>query len=62
MLAWSVGTGLAVCYALTVFALLTGAVMIRMEDAELELRFDEPYRQYRSTVPAFIPKLRRAPQ
>jgi protein-S-isoprenylcysteine O-methyltransferase Ste14 len=54
MVAWSVGTGLAVCYGLTVFALITGASMIRMEDAELEKRFGEEYREYRKKVPAFI--------
>lgn len=58
MLAWSVGTGLAVCWALTAFAIVTGAVMIRMEDAELEKRFREEYRQYRSRVPAVFPKIR----
>ncbi len=58
MLAWSVGTGLAVCWALTAFAIVTGAVMMRMEDKELETRFGDGYRQYRSTVPAVIPKLR----
>ncbi len=55
MLAWSVGTGLAACWVLTAFAVITGAIMIRMEDKELELRFGEPYRLYRATVPAFIP-------
>jgi protein-S-isoprenylcysteine O-methyltransferase Ste14 len=43
MLAWSLGTGLVVCWLLTAFAILTGAVMIRMEDAELEKRFGEEY-------------------
>jgi protein-S-isoprenylcysteine O-methyltransferase Ste14 len=57
MLAWSLGTGLAVCWALTAFAVITGAVMIRMEDQELERRFGEPYRVYRSAVPAFIPNV-----
>src|SRR5271165_1777625 len=56
MLAWSVGTGLAVCWALTAIAIITGAVMIRMEDEELEKRFGEAYRQYRSKVPALLPK------
>jgi protein-S-isoprenylcysteine O-methyltransferase Ste14 len=56
MLAWSVGTGLAVCWALTAFAIVTGTVMIKMEDQELEKRFGEEYRQYRSTVPAVLPK------
>jgi protein-S-isoprenylcysteine O-methyltransferase Ste14 len=60
MLAWSVGTGLAVCYGLTVFALVTGAAMIRAEDAELEQRFGEEYRGYRKRVPALIPRLWRS--
>jgi len=55
MLAWSVGTGLVLCYGLTAFAVITGAVMIRMEDAELEQRFGEEYRQYRARVPAVVP-------
>ena len=58
MLAWSVGTGLAVCWALTAFAIITGAVMIHMEDEELEKRFSEEYRQYRSRVPGVLPKIR----
>jgi protein-S-isoprenylcysteine O-methyltransferase Ste14 len=57
MLAWSVGTGLVVCCLLTAFAVVTGAVMIRMEDAELEKRFGEEYRQYRLGVPAVLPRI-----
>jgi protein-S-isoprenylcysteine O-methyltransferase Ste14 len=57
MLAWSAGTGLAVCWALTTFAVVTGAVMIRMEDAELEKRFGDPYRAYRRSVPAVVPRV-----
>jgi protein-S-isoprenylcysteine O-methyltransferase Ste14 len=57
MLAWSAGTGLAVCWVLTAFAMVTGAVMIRMEDAELEQRFGEEYRDYEGNVPAILPKL-----
>jgi protein-S-isoprenylcysteine O-methyltransferase Ste14 len=57
MLAWSIGTGLAVCWALTAFAIVTGAVMIRMEDAELEKRFGEKYRLYRSSVSAVLPRV-----
>jgi protein-S-isoprenylcysteine O-methyltransferase Ste14 len=56
MLAWSLGTGLAVCYSLTMFALLTGTIMIRMEDAELEQRFGDDFRNYRKQVPAIIPR------
>jgi protein-S-isoprenylcysteine O-methyltransferase Ste14 len=57
MLAWSVGTGLAVCYGLVAFAVVTGAVMIREEDGELEERFGEAYRAYRNSVPAVIPRI-----
>lgn len=58
MLAWSIGTGLVVCWLLTAFAILTGAVMIRMEDTELEERFGEQYSDYRRRVPAVFPKFR----
>ncbi len=58
MLAWSVGTGVAVCWALTAFAIVTGAVMITMEDQELEKRFGEEYRRYRSAIPAVVPKIK----
>jgi len=57
MLAWSIGTGLIVCWLLTAFAIVTGAVMIRMEDAELERRFGEEYRNYRRSVPTVIPRM-----
>jgi len=57
MLAWSAGTGLAVCWGLTVFAVITGAVMIRTEDAELEKRFGDSYRAYRKSVPAVLPRV-----
>lgn len=56
MLAWSVGTGLAVCWALTALAIATGAVMIPIEEAELEKRFGDSYRVYRSSVPAVLPR------
>jgi len=57
MLAWSLGTGLALLYALTFFAIVTGAIMIRMEDEELERRFGDEYRRYRSSVAAVMPRL-----
>ncbi len=57
MLAWSLGTGLAMCWGLTTFAMVTGAVMIRMEDAELEKRFGDAYRRYRNSVPAVVPRV-----
>ena len=55
MLAWSLGTGLVVCWLLTAFAIATGAVMIRMEDAELDKRFGDEFRKYRSKVPSVLP-------
>jgi len=56
MMAWSIGTGLVVCWVLTVFAIVTGAAMMTMEDEELESRFGEEYRQYRLRVPAILPR------
>jgi protein-S-isoprenylcysteine O-methyltransferase Ste14 len=57
MVAWSAGTGLVVCWGLTAFAIATGAVMIRMEDAELSRRFGEEFERYRSHVSAVLPRL-----
>jgi protein-S-isoprenylcysteine O-methyltransferase Ste14 len=57
MLAWSVGTGLVVCYALTAFAVVTGVVMIRTEDEELEQRFGEEYKRYKTAVPTILPRI-----
>ena len=58
LLAWSIGTGLAVCWLLTAFAIVTGAVMIRMEDAELEKRFGSEFLAYRHSVHAVLPRFR----
>ncbi len=55
LIGWSLGTGLVVIYGLTAFAIVTGAVMIRMEDDELERRFGERYRAYCASTPAVIP-------
>ena len=54
---WCVGTGLMPLYALLGFALVSGFVMIRIEDRELERRFGERYREYRARVPAVVPRL-----
>jgi len=53
---WTVGTGSIAMCALLVFGALTGAIMLRKEDAELEQRFGDAYRQYRDQVPALLPK------
>lgn len=57
MFAWSLGTGLIVCWSLTLFAMITGAVMIRLEDSELEKRFGKEHIVYRQSVGAVLPKL-----
>jgi protein-S-isoprenylcysteine O-methyltransferase Ste14 len=56
MLAWSIGTGLLVCWILTAFGVITGAVMIRTEDAELEKRFGDEFTIYRRGVGAVLPR------
>jgi protein-S-isoprenylcysteine O-methyltransferase Ste14 len=45
-----------VCWALTAFAVVTGVIMIRMEERELVERFGKSYREYQKKVPAFIPR------
>ena len=57
MLAWTIGTGLVVCVVLSALSILGGIFLIRAEDAELEQRFGDPYRQYRKSVPALFPRL-----
>lgn len=53
---WTVGTGsLALC-TLLALAAITGAIMIRQEDGELEARFGDVYREYHNRVPALLPK------
>jgi protein-S-isoprenylcysteine O-methyltransferase Ste14 len=56
MFGWSIGSGLLVCWALTAFAIMTGALMIRMEEEELVGRFGDDYREYQQRVPAIIPR------
>ena len=56
LLGWAVGTGLAVLYALLLFAMITGARMIAAEDRELEARFGQAYRDYKQRVPAILPR------
>lgn len=53
---WMLGTGSLALAGMVAFSLVTGAIMIRREDAELEERFGEDFRQYRARVPAFLPK------
>jgi protein-S-isoprenylcysteine O-methyltransferase Ste14 len=57
LLGWTIGTGLVVLCALTLFAIITGALMIKAEERELEARFGDSYREYKQRVPAIIPRL-----
>lgn len=56
LLGWTFGTGLLMLWAMLVFAVITGALMIRAEELELVGRFGESYREYQRRVPMFFPK------
>jgi len=58
MIGWALGSGLIVVWWLIAFAVITGAIMIRMEEGELEARFGDAYRRYKSSVPAILPSFR----
>lgn len=49
---WTIGSGLAVNYILWAVAIFTGFFMIWAEDAELERRFGDEFREYKRQVPA----------
>ena len=53
--AWTLGSGLTVLFVLWATAILTGFFMVRAEDAELERRFGDAYREYKRRVPAVLP-------
>jgi protein-S-isoprenylcysteine O-methyltransferase Ste14 len=57
LLGWTIASGLAVLYGLLAFALVTGALMLRLEEHELEQRFGDAYREYKRTVYAILPRL-----
>lgn len=57
LLGWTIAFGTISLIAVTAFATATGALMLRLEDNELEQRFGPPYTAYRRQVPAFFPRL-----
>ncbi|MGH9579834.1 MAG: methyltransferase family protein [Terriglobales bacterium] len=57
MSGWTAGSGLVVCYALSLFAIATGWVMIVLEERELERRFGDAYREYKRRTPALVPRI-----
>jgi len=56
---WALGSGLTVVFGFWLFAVLTGAMMIRMEERELVARFGGQYREYQRRVPMLLPRVRR---
>ncbi len=57
MLGWTLCCGTYSLFILCLIALFTGALMLRLEDNELEQRFGPAYAQYRRTVPAILPRM-----
>jgi protein-S-isoprenylcysteine O-methyltransferase Ste14 len=57
VIGWSIIAGSVPIFVLALFGVITGAIMIRLEDRELESRFGSPYRDYRHRVPAILPRL-----
>ncbi len=57
MLGWLALAQTRAVLGLLVWAIATGALMIHAEDAELEQRFGEAFREYRKRVPAVIPRI-----
>ena len=53
--AWAMGTGSVAVIALQALAIVTGAVMLPMEERELVRRFGDAYREYQRRVPALLP-------
>ena len=52
---FTTGSGLVALYILWVFAIVSGVVMIKTEEAELEKRFGVEYTEYKKKVPAILP-------
>lgn len=59
MLGWTIGSGSIACLGMTVFAVVTGALMIPLEERELRERFGSVYEAYMRRVPMILPRLSR---
>jgi protein-S-isoprenylcysteine O-methyltransferase Ste14 len=57
LLGWTIAFGTISLFAIALFAVATGAIMVRLEDDELEARFGDIYRDYHQRVPAILPRI-----
>jgi protein-S-isoprenylcysteine O-methyltransferase Ste14 len=55
MLGLTLGAGSVACYGLFAFALVTGSIMIVLEERELHARFGSAWEEYCARTPAIIP-------
>jgi protein-S-isoprenylcysteine O-methyltransferase Ste14 len=55
MLGFTLGAASMACYGLFAFALLTGSIMIVLEERELHTRFGRAWEEYCAQTPAIIP-------
>lgn len=53
----TLATGSFALFLLWGFAVITGVVMVRLEERELLARFGDQYRDYQRRVPALLPRL-----
>jgi protein-S-isoprenylcysteine O-methyltransferase Ste14 len=58
MLGFALGAGTLACYALFVFALVTGMIMVGFEERELHARFGLAWEEYCEHTPAIFPVLK----
>ena len=56
---WAIGTGSLAIWALEGFAIMTGAIMLPLEERELVRRFGDDYRSYVSRTSAILPRIKR---
>ncbi len=55
MLGYTIGSGTVACYGLFAFALVTGGIMIILEERELHARFGPAWEEYCEHTPAIFP-------
>jgi len=58
MFTFMLGAATLACYGLFVFALVTGGIMIYLEERELHRRFGPAWEEYCARTPALIPLIR----